>query len=82
MKVNDKLKLNKFRFVSIPKNADYFARLGGARPVAPNGAYSGETCISNNLSKVEQLYEAEKMNLNAIRQEAAENRNKAQETEK
>lgn len=74
----EKLKLNKFRLVSIPKNRDFFARLGGTRPSVPSGAFTGDDYIPSGMRKIDQLSAAQKMELNNLRAEAAEARNKAQ----
>lgn len=57
----DKLKLNKFRFVRIPTNAEYFGRFGFADP--STGVYSGDqqgievgTKI-DNIEKANSFYE-------------------------
>ena len=38
----EKLKLNKFVKVAIPKNSDFFARMSGNFPNIPDSAYSGD----------------------------------------
>lgn len=42
MFVVEKLKLNKFVHVEIPKKSDYFARLAGLSVNIPSSAYSGD----------------------------------------
>lgn len=42
MKVIDKLKLNKFVPVSIPKNSDLYARVGGRIPSLGTGGFTAE----------------------------------------
>lgn len=42
MKVIDKLKLNKFLPVSIPKNRDLYARVGGRVPELGTGGFTAE----------------------------------------
>lgn len=76
MFIVEKLKLNKFVHVEIPKNSDFFSRLAGARPVAPAGSYTGDDVVPNQLNKIDELIEADKVNMNQLRREAAEARNK------
>lgn len=75
MFVVEKLKLNKFVHVEIPKNSDFFYRLAGARPVAPAGAFTGDDIVPNGMNKIDELYRADSVNLNQLRREAAEARN-------
>ena len=42
MFVNEKLKLNKFVPVSIPKNRDLYARIGGRVPTLGTGGFTAE----------------------------------------
>lgn len=42
MKVVDKLKLNKFVPVSVPKNRDLFSRVGGRVPSLGTGGFTAE----------------------------------------
>lgn len=75
MFVVEKLKLNKFVHVEIPNNSDFFYRLSGARPVAPENAYTGDEYMPNSMNKVDMLAAADRVNMNQLRQEAAEARN-------
>lgn len=76
-----KLKLNKFVDVAIPKNSDFFARLAGARPEAPSGAYTGDDILPVGMTKTELLASISEKDLNQIRKEAAEARNEDAESE-
>lgn len=80
MYVPEKLKLNKFVLVDIPKPSVYFARLGGLRPSLPAGVYSGDEILPRG-NKTDLLAMAESANLAQIRREAAEARDKAQAEE-
>lgn len=42
MKVVDSLKLNKFKPVSVPRNRDLFARVGGRIPNLGTGGFTAE----------------------------------------
>ena len=53
MYVNKKMKLNKFEQVSIPKNCDYFARIGNR--VTPESAYSGEIPAEEFTDKLQSI---------------------------
>lgn len=76
MFVPKKLKINMFRFVDIPKNADYFARLGQLRPEPSNSAFVGDNDLPRYANKTDILAYADAENMNQIRREAAEARNK------
>ena len=53
MFVPNSLKLNKFRFVSLPKNSTYFQRFGFG--VTPSSAFSGdESPLNGNKTDVLQ----------------------------
>ena len=58
MVIEERLKLNRFQQVSIPKPSDMFARLGGR--ITPATEYSGEEVLQQS-NKVEQLGEQMKM---------------------
>lgn len=51
--ISDKLKLNRFKFVSIPKNRDYFARFGFAK--SPANSFSGDDLPPSNEDKIDAL---------------------------
>lgn len=74
------MKLNKFQHVEIPKKSDFFARMSGNMPVIPSGMYSGDADLpSGGMRKTEILQRVNAEELNRIRAEAAEARNRAQE---
>ena len=64
MFVVDKLKLNKFVHVEIPKNSDFFYRLAGARPTAPANAYTGDDILPQSMNKVDILSRADSVHRN------------------
>lgn len=53
MFIVEKLKLNKFVEVAVPKASDLFARLGSR--VTPDNMYSEESDTVRGMNKVEQL---------------------------
>lgn len=60
MVIEEKLKLNKFQQVSIPRPSDMFARMGFR--AMPEGAYTGDEMMPNgnkieNLGEQVRLYE-------------------------
>lgn len=67
--VPEKLKLNKFKLVAIPKNRDYFARFGFAK--SPASSYSGDLPASFNEDKIGSLVRGEYEVKRAIREEQA-----------
>lgn len=60
MIIPEKLKLNKFRLVLMPRNRDYFARYNNSSEI-PDSAYGGDENPSIQRSKLDQL--------NAMRQD-------------
>lgn len=55
MKVIDELKLNKYVQVSIPRNRDLYARIGGRIPPLGTGGFTAEI----NKSKLDLLADSE-----------------------
>lgn len=55
MKVKEKLKLNKFKPVSVPRNRDLYARVGGRIPQLGTGGFISEF----GKSKMDLLQESE-----------------------
>lgn len=51
MFIKDELKLNKFRDVRIPSNAEYFARYGFT--TSPDSQYSGDESAPLSMNKTE-----------------------------
>lgn len=80
MYVVEKLKGNRFQDVAIPKNRDYFRRMNGNYPVPPLSAYSEDATVPLGMNKTEILATAGYVDIQAIRREAAEARNAAQES--
>lgn len=72
MYCNEKMKLNKFVRVSIPKNSEYFRRFNGNLPIPSNGNYTGDEVVPQSLTKVEQISYASRINEQKLREEAAE----------
>lgn len=62
MYCNDKLKLNKFVRVAIPKNSDYFQRFSGSLPRPIDGQFSGDESLPSAATKLEQLDAAARAN--------------------
>lgn len=71
MYCNEKMKLNKFRRVAIPKNSEYFRRFNGNLPIPSNGSFSGDEVLPSGLTKVEQISYAERINEQKLREEAS-----------
>ena len=73
MRIPKELKeINRFHEVALPKKADMFARLNGNLLSPGQSQYSGDTSIPNNLSKVEKIARAERINQRQLKQEAIE----------
>lgn len=53
MYIPEKMKLNKFRLCSIPRNRDYFVRYGFAEPGA--NSFSGDEVAPMPSNKIEQV---------------------------
>lgn len=70
MYCNEKMKLNKFVQVAIPKNSEYFRRFNGNLPVPSNGNYSGDEVVPQGLTKVEQISAANRLNEQYLADEA------------
>lgn len=69
--VPEKLKLNKFKLVAIPKNRDYFARFGFAK--SPASSYSGDLPAFFNEDKIGSLVRGEREVQRAICDENVQN---------
>lgn len=78
MYCNDKMKLNKFVQVAIPKNSEYFRRFNGNLPVPSNGNFSGDEVIPAGMTKVEQISAASRLNEQFLAQEAQEGKEGAE----
>lgn len=68
----NKMRLNKFVDVAIPKNSDYFLRMNGAFPNIPNGAYSGEELVPPSVRLVDMLADMDDYDRMMQRKEYAE----------
>lgn len=54
MRINNKLKLNKFVHVNIPTNKEYFSRVG-LSSLGPVSQYSGDDIVPRNTRFVDTL---------------------------
>lgn len=79
MYVCEKLQLNKLVQVAIPKNNQFFARLGGYRPRPISGTFSGDDVLPLQSSKMDSLNSAQKIALNEVRARAAKAAEEARE---
>lgn len=68
MKVIEKLKLNKFKSVSVPRNRDLYARVGGRVPQLGTGGFTSELGKSKMdiLSDSEAALEAQMLKDNQM----------------
>lgn len=64
---DDKMKVNRFRQVAIPRPSEYLKRFGAS--VAPANAYTGDTPAPVSRNKVEVLADAEALNELQLRNE-------------
>lgn len=69
MYCNEKMKLNKFVRVSLPKNSEYFRRFNGNLPIPSNGSFTGDDVAPASLTKNQQLHAASQINDQLNRQE-------------
>lgn len=82
MYVNEKLKLNKFQHVSLPNNSDLWLRSGCALVVPGSSQFTGEEqSAPADLRKTDVFARSMSNQMNELRREAAEARDKAQEDE-
>lgn len=80
MFVEEKLKLNRFQHVSIPSNSDLWQRSGCALVVPGSSQFSGEgEPVPGVLRKSDIFHRAMSEEMNEIRREAAEERDRQQE---
>ena len=66
MYVNEKMKLNKFVQVKIPKNKEYFRRFNGNLPIPSDGNFSGDEVVPAGMTKNQQLHYGQCVVDNAI----------------
>lgn len=57
---NDKMKINRFKVVAIPRPIEYMRRFGAAS--TPSNAYTGDDVAPVNKNKVEVLADAAYLN--------------------
>lgn len=57
--IPEKLKLNKFQHVAIPKNRDYFSRYGFVS--SPASQYSGDDINKMSSNKIDDMVEGERV---------------------
>ncbi len=55
---DEKMKVNKFHDVAIPRNAEYFARFGYA--VSPSCSYTGDEPAPQPMNKTDMLADMER----------------------
>lgn len=71
MFVVEKLKLNKFVHVEIPKKSEFYARLAGVQPSIPSSMYSGDELIPKG-NKTDILAQMDAKNSAALAREESE----------
>lgn len=64
---DEKMKINRFVAVKIPRNCEYVRRFGKQTPM--DSQYSGDNVVPRNGNKVDMLYQAELMDLQDQRSE-------------
>lgn len=72
MYVNEKMKLNKFVQVKIPKNSEYFRRFNGNLPIPSDGNFSGDDVVPNGMTKNQLLHFGESVVNRAIAEHSEE----------
>lgn len=72
MYCNEKMKLNRYVSVKIPKNSEYFRRFNGNLPVPSNGSFTGDEVVPQGMTKTEQLSYAARKNSEYLESEAQE----------
>lgn len=70
MYCNEKMKLNKFVKVSIPKNSEYFRRFNGNLPIPSNGNFTGDEVLPEGMTKNQQLSYANRINEQMLAEES------------
>lgn len=58
---DEKMKINRFTPVAIPRNCEYMRRFGKSTPMS--NQYTGDNRIPLNGNKVDMLYQSELMDL-------------------
>ena len=73
MRIPKELKeINRFHEVALPNKSVMFARLNGNLLKPGQSQYSGDTSLPNNLSKVEKIARAERINQFQLKKESIE----------
>lgn len=67
---NEKMKVNAFKAVAIPRNCEYMRRFG--RQVAVSSQFTGDERPPVQGNKVDMLYQADLMNLQDVNSESDE----------
>ena len=67
---SDKMKINRFVVVAIPRNSEYVRRFGKSTPLA--NQYTGENVAPRPATKIDMMYQAELMDLQDQRSESSE----------
>lgn len=67
---DDKMKINRFKSVKIPRNCEYVRRFGKMTPM--ESQYTGDQLAPRSGNKVDMLYQAELMDLQDQRSESAD----------
>lgn len=65
---DDKMKVNKFRLVAIPRPVEFMRRYGAVN--TPSSAYTGDNLAPMSRNKVEVLADAARLNDLQMQQEA------------
>lgn len=69
---DEKMKINRFVAVAIPRNCEYLRRFGKSTPLASQ--YTGESALPPRpATKIDMMYQAELMDLQNQREEAQQN---------
>lgn len=71
MKIPEKLKLNRFKYVRIPKNKDYFMKYG-FQDISDDHYTGDEEILPQFLSKMDAIYRGEMEVMDSIRQSELE----------
>lgn len=68
---DDKMKINRFKAVAIPRNCEYMRRFG--KQTTLSSQYTGDMSAPRPATKVDMLYQAELMDLQDQQSAANEN---------
>lgn len=81
MYIVEQLKLNKFEHVSIPNNSELWMRSGCLRALPTSSQFTGDESMPMAERKTDVFAHVSAEELNQLRREAAEVRDKQQEEE-